>query len=193
MIHDPSNRCPEHDIVQLLALMETEEAQGRALLAQLIQAYPGDERLHFLDGSLLAADRDYGAAREAMQRAVELAPGFALARFQLGFLLLSSGEADAALASLAPLRQLPDEDPLRSFAEGLEHLIRDDFDDAIRLLEQGIALNTHNQPLNHDMALLVREMRARQESAGKASQDEEPVLSAAQQLLQQAALKSTRH
>ncbi|HLZ04895.1 MAG TPA: tetratricopeptide repeat protein [Bradyrhizobium sp.] len=193
MNQNPSHRCPDADIAQLLGLAGTNDAELAARVVDLIRAYPSDERLHFLEGSLLAAGRDYEAAAKAMARAIELAPSFAIARFQLGFLQLTSGRPDAARATWASLRHAQGEDPLRFFVEGLDHLIRDEFDEAIRLLERGMAVNTQNAPLNHDMGLLIGEMRARQAGVGGDDGGDVSVASAAQQLLQQAALKSTRH
>jgi hypothetical protein len=121
--------------------------------------YPSDARLHFLRGSLLAGLQRYGEAREAMQAATTLSPDFILARFQLGFLEFTSGDAAAASATWAALRNLPERAPLRLFVDGLEALAADQFDEATALLAAGIAENTTIQPLNADMQLIIDTIR----------------------------------
>ena len=80
-----------------------------------------------------------------------------LARFQLGFFELTSGEAVRALATWEPLDTLPEGHYLGHFVTGLRHLIADRFADAIAALEAGIAVNDENAPLNRDMQLIIDE------------------------------------
>lgn len=180
--------CNDSDMSQLLERLSVDEADGRIQLARLLMAYPEDARLHFLDGSMLASDSDYIAAREAMQRAVGLAPDFAIARFQLGFLCLTSGEPHAAQEAWGPLHGLADNHYLRIFAGGLTHLIHDRFSEAIEMLKHGISQNDENAALNGDMGLIIEEIRRK-----LAGDEAELPQSSAQILLQQAALKGTRH
>jgi tetratricopeptide (TPR) repeat protein len=171
----------ETELTEVIAVAERDGPAGLKRLESLLQAYGGDARLHFLKGSLLAAQGAYPQAREAMQAAVRLAPGFAVARFQLGLLELSSGEAAAAVETLRPLETLPPDSALYLFARGLNHLIVDDFGPAIDLIEQGMAQNRDNPAMNRDMQLLVDGMRATSSDPAPGS---EPV-SAAHLLLQQ--------
>ena len=187
---EASSLCPDADIADLATLAGKDGAAGQAVLAERLADFPGDPRLHFLNGSLRAATGDYDGARTAMRRAIEIAPGYALARFQLGMLLMTSGEFPAALEVLHPLVQSTPTSYLEWFASGTAHFMRDDFAAAIPALRQGLALNVENAPLNHDMALLL----SRLERPDDAADTQEGVeLSAAQLLLQQAALRSTRH
>ena len=124
-----------------------------------------------------------------MRHAVDLAPDYAIARFQLGFLLLTSGEPHAAQEAWGPLYALSTDNYLRLFVLGLCHLIRDEFADAIRVLQDGIALNRNNPAMNRDMKLIIDEVRAKINEQGGG---ETPV-SSVDFLLQQAALKSTKH
>jgi hypothetical protein len=106
----------------------------------------------------------------------------------LGFLLLTSGEPHAAQEAWGPLHSLPADNYLHLFVVGLCHLIRDEFDDTIRSLQDGIARNQENLPMNRDMQLIIDEVR------GKISRkDGDAATSSVGFLLQQAALKSTRH
>jgi len=177
--------CPGDRMSSLLQAMERNGAVGMLELDSALQAFPGDPRLHFLKGSMLAASGDFVRAREEMHRAVEIAPDYGVARFQLGLLLLSSGEPTAAQEALGPLLSLPSDNHLRLFASGLFALIRDEFQDAAKLLRQGMALNRDNPPMNRDMQLIIDGME------GKAgATDKDGPLSTVDLLLQQAALKA---
>jgi hypothetical protein len=68
------------------------------------------------------------------------------------------GQPQAALEIWKPLQALPDQHHLRLFSDGLS-LIRDEFAAAIRLLEQGIAANRDNAPMNNDIQLIIDKAR----------------------------------
>lgn len=151
---------------EIAALVETiassdddDEGAVRALLAR----HPDDPRLHFMLGSVLAGKSRAIEAHSAMSRAVELAPGFALARYQLGFFELTSGEPERALSTWGPLLVAPSDNYLRVFVEGMTHLIRDEFAEAIERFHAGIALNAENPPMNADIQLLIAECRQLQD------------------------------
>lgn len=147
------------DDLQITALTESIQ-QGAASsihVDQLLQSFPNDPRLHFLHGSLLVGEGRHIDAHKAFKKSLILAPDFSIARFQLGFFELTSGEAEQSMQTLAPLDQLPEDHYLRVFAQGLRHLIKDQFESAIMSFRKGIELNDENQPLNNDMKLLVEE------------------------------------
>ena len=98
-------------------------------------------------------------AHRSLTRAVALAPDFAIARFQLGLFQLTSGESENALETWGRLDKLADGHYLRNFVDGLRCLIRDDFAGVIEKLQQGIALNQENPPLNRDMQLIIDRCR----------------------------------
>jgi Flp pilus assembly protein TadD len=129
--------CPGGVLDALVAELSCDDDGGLASLAELLVSWPLDPRLHFLQGSVLAGLQRYEEGRRAMARAVEIAPDYALARFQLGFLDLTSGRALDAVAVWAPLMNLPDDEPLRLLAEGLMNLAEDRFSQARRLLARG--------------------------------------------------------
>jgi tetratricopeptide (TPR) repeat protein len=147
--------CSDEEIGELMTAMQADDGSDLAATDRLIGRYPDDPRLHFLRGSILAGIGRSIEALPALRRAVDLAPDFAIARFQLGFFQLTSGEAADALGTWGPLAFLPDDHYLRIFVGGLTHLIRDEFADAIEQLEKGIALNSENPPLNRDMQLII--------------------------------------
>lgn len=148
-------RAPDDDIVELLQAMALTEGGGIEAVDRLLQKWPDDARIHFLKGSLLAGDGNPIEAHRSLSRAIQLDPSFDIARFQLGFFELTSGEADAALATWKPLESLPAVHYLSHFIAGLRALISDRFAECIACLEQGISANQDNAPLNSDMALII--------------------------------------
>lgn len=149
--------CSDEEMAHLLQAMQSDASDELVLAERMIDAYPEDARLHFLRGSLLAGSGRPIEAHASLSRAVALAPEFALARFQLGFFELTSGEAARALATWEPLDTLPADHYLFHFVVGLRHLIADRFADAITALKAGIAVNEENLPLNRDMQLIIAE------------------------------------
>lgn len=151
--------CSESELQALIQTMQSEAGEELEQADRLIASFPADPRLHFLRGSILASIGRPIEAMPALRRAVELAPDFTIARFQLGFFQLTSGEAVDALTTWAPLALLPDSHYLRNFVAGLTHLIRDEFGEAVAQLQQGIELNEENPALNRDMQLLIAQAR----------------------------------
>jgi tetratricopeptide (TPR) repeat protein len=147
--------CGDEAMRQVLVAAERDAQQGADIVDVMLADYPGDPRLHFLKGSLLIGLQRFIEAHGALSRAMALAPDYHIARFQLGLFELTSGEPDAALATWAPLRDLPPGHALATFAAGLEYLIADRFEACIAKLREGIAANDENQPLNRDMELVI--------------------------------------
>lgn len=180
--------CTDDAIARLAAIASDDDQAGLAEADRLIRSHPDDPRLHFLKGSLLAALTQYEAGEAAMTQAVAIAPGYEIARFQLGLLQLSSGKPAAAETSLAPLTDLADDNPLKIFADGLMLLMRDQLAAAIDRLRAGIAANATYPPLDRDMQMLIDETQAKLDEA----RGEEP-MSSTQQLLQTYSSRQTRH
>lgn len=149
----------EQTMREVLRVAGEDSAGGLARIDALLATYPEDARLHFLRASLLVGNRPI-EAHAAFSRAVALAPDFALARFQLGFFELTSGEGARAIATWQPLLALPEDQYLHQFVIGLTHLAQDRFADAVVALRTGIALNHETPPLNGDMQLLIAECEA---------------------------------
>ena len=190
---DDNNMTPNELLQPVLAQIGQDGNAALVTLGELLHLYPNDARLPFLQGSVLASLEHYGEARVAMQRAVDIAPGYGVARFQLGFLELTSGDARAAQSTWQPLLDLPSDNPLNLFAQGLNKLIVDDFHATIALLEAGIALNTELPPMNKDMALIVQQAREKLESQPAAEPATQDVESGAHFLLKQYSFKDTKH
>jgi hypothetical protein len=146
--------CPDDRMDSLIEDLKT-NTEGLGPIDALLVEFPNDPRLLFLRGSHLVGAGRLIEGHADMARTIELAPDFAIARFQLGFLHLTSGEAPQALDTWARLDLLPDNHYLRHFVDGLRALIRDDFKTATEKLLSGMALNTDNEPMNRDMQLLL--------------------------------------
>jgi tetratricopeptide (TPR) repeat protein len=181
--------CSDEEMGQLLSAMSASAPDELALAERLIDAYPEDPRLQFLRGSMLAGRGRPIEAHAALTRAVQLAPDFALARFQLGFFELTSGEAARALTTWEPLQELPADHYLARFVAGLRHLVHDRFGETIAALEAGIAVNDENLPLNRDMQLIIDECRSLARDAPSA----EAETSATSFLLDQLGARGTTH
>ncbi|MCE3261332.1 MAG: hypothetical protein K0R43_411 [Pseudoduganella sp.] len=121
-----------------------------------------DAECHLLLGAQYAQIGMADAGLAALRRAVELNPGLEMAHFQLGLLYLTQGQvAEAALAWQA-FDASDSLHPLRLFRDGMLCLVRDEFDDAKRLLLEGMARNVVNQSLNRDMENVLRRIEAAQ-------------------------------
>jgi tetratricopeptide (TPR) repeat protein len=184
--------CPDDTMASIIRQLQTDDVAGLATIASMQISYPLDPRLHFLRGSVLAGLQRYDEGRSAIARAIEIAPDYALARFQLGFLDLTSGRAVDAIGVWQPLFNLPEDEPLRIFAEGLTNLAGDNFAEAGRLLSKGIELNTENPLISTDMQLILDEIKdGVPEPTITSVPDQSAPSSAAHMLLQQFELKDS--
>jgi Tfp pilus assembly protein PilF len=145
----------DHFPALLKQLQGATGASARRLLEEAVQAHPADPRLLLLLAAELVHAKELDRAEAAYTRALQCAPDFAIARFQLGLLQLTSARPAAAQATWAPLDLLEGNHPLLLFKTGLELLAQDRFDEARRSLEKGIAENRDNPALNRDMQLVL--------------------------------------
>ncbi len=182
--------CSDQDLAALIEEVRSDAHRDLEKIDRQLSLYPEDPRLHFLRGSTLAGKQRAIEAHQSLHKAVELAPDYALARYQLGFFELTSGEADRALSTWGPLLQLSGENYLRRFVEGLTHLIRDEFGPAIEQFEVGMVLNTDNPPMNNDIGLLMAECR---KALGEGTPGDEGGESATSFLLGQLSPGATHH
>lgn len=185
--------CGDAELQDLMAAMQSDDQDGMVRLDRLLVRHPDDPRLHFLRGSVLASIGRPIEALASLKRAVELAPDFAIARFQLGFFQLTSGEAMDALTSWGPIALLPEGHYLRFFVGGLTHLIRDEFPETIARLQEGMAVNDENPALNNDMQLIIGKVLELQNQAQTKPPRDRDVASATSFLLDQFAAPGRRH
>lgn len=175
--------APDELIQNVIATAATDSVAGITAAEAALSNYPDDARLHFLNGSLLIGEKRFIAAHVALTSAVELDQDFHLARFQLGFFELTSGEAVAAQRTWLPLKALPTAHYLHRFVEGLEHLIADRFSDCIAALSDGIEANHENLPLNADMRLIIERCNGLLGGSKASKQAEDDEVSATSLLL----------
>ena len=114
----------------------------------------------FLLGAEFAALGNMDQAEAAFANATLLAPGFPMARYQLGLLQFSSGRAGVALLTWQPLLELPETDPLPHFVRGFAALAQDRFEEALQHYREGLALNTTNRALSSDIEKVVAGIHA---------------------------------
>jgi tetratricopeptide (TPR) repeat protein len=152
-----------------LSLEASKTGEAGAAIAYLKEAVSRADATgvaHFLLGAEYAQIKLYDRAVNEMEAALALDPALSIARLQLGLLWLTSGVADRATQVFEPLAELPASDALRHFGGGLIALIKDQFDEATRQLQAGIALNLSNDALNIDMQRMVDEI-ARLQASGQ--------------------------
>lgn len=149
--------CDDEQMREVLSLAEANSEGAVAAIDELLTACPRDPRLYFLKGSLLVGLKRFIGAHKAMSQALAIAPDYHLARFQLGFFELTSGETEAARQTWQPLDALPAGHWIRLFTDGLRHLADDRFTECIAKLRAGIDANDENLPLNADMQLIIEQ------------------------------------
>ena len=187
-----NNLCDDEELQRLIeAIADDARAEEAEIDARLIE-FPDDPRLHFLKGSVLAGKGRAIEAHLALAQAVKLAPDFEIARFQLGFFELTSGDVVDARQTWEPLLELDDQHYLKRFVIGLGHLVEDRFAEAIAELRKGMTLNMDNPPLNGDMQLLIDKCQdLLEDSVG--SREEESQVSATSLFMGQLSGNGTRH
>lgn len=151
--------CPQERIDAAVKVATDDTAAGLNEVDGLLKEHPRDPRLHFFRGSLLATLREYDEGRKAMSTAIDIAPGFTLARYQLGFLHFTSGDLDRAESTWRPLIDQREDEVLGQLAQGLILLGNDKFEPAIDQLERSMSENIRHPAVNRDVALLVEKVR----------------------------------
>ena len=141
-------------------LQQGDRAARSVLLEQASREHPADPRPLLLAAADFIQAKEIDRAEAAYLLALQRAPNFAIARFQLGLLQMTCNRPAAALVTWGPLEQLEEKDPLRLFARGLAALAQGRPDLAKVWLAEGIAVNTVNPPLNRDMQKVFDQIEA---------------------------------
>ena len=144
------------DIEDLIQKTVTLTSRGNhpaaiTLLEKALRKFPAESQLYYLLGAEYTQIGEYENAIGAMTQAITLNPELNIAVFQLGLLYLTQRQAVEAAKTWAPLADLPENDSLRLFSLGLQHLAKNEFTQCQILLEEGIKNNYHNPTLNTDM------------------------------------------
>lgn len=144
------------------------------LFAQATAACPSSGIPHFLAGSEYAARGQIDRAEAELANAVLLAPSLHIARYQLGLLQFSTGRAAAAIVTWGPLFDLDDTHPLGHFVRGFTALAHDEFAQPKSHFEEGLARNTENAALSHDILQILRGIQDAQGQAAGSAPPQEP-------------------
>ncbi|QRY35497.1 hypothetical protein JVX96_29775 (plasmid) [Variovorax sp. PDNC026] len=144
----------------MAASRTNDSAQAIECFQKATASKPQDGLPQFLLGAEYAALGEMKQAETAFANATLLAPGFPMARYQLGLLQFSSGRAGVALLTWQPLLELPESDPLPHFVRGFAALAQDHFDEALRYYGQGLERNTSNAALSNDIQKVVSSIHA---------------------------------
>ncbi|MFI4927378.1 MAG: hypothetical protein ACHP7E_06805 [Burkholderiales bacterium] len=130
------------------------------LFARASELRPGSGLPHFLIGSEHAAAGNQQAAESAFANAVLLAPGFELARYQLGLLQFSAGRAALALVTWQPLFGPGAQASLGRFVRAFAALAQDGLQEAVALFEAGLACDDLNIAVASDVRQVTAGLRA---------------------------------
>ena len=142
---------PDTMTAALAASAREDTTEALRLFAQASAIEPGNGVPHLLMAGELMQAGDAVAAEAAYANALLVAPGLAIARWQLGLLQFTQGRAALALVTWQPLLEAGPEDALARFVCGFEALAHDDFARAEQELVRGMQLNTANAALNRDI------------------------------------------
>lgn len=154
------------------AIQANDSASARALLLAAMKLGPNSPIPSYLLACDYAQNREYDLAEGAFISALQLQPGLAIARFQLGLLQLTNGRPAAALSTWAPLEKLPESDSLRLFKTGLEQMALDQFDEAKVNLRRGLEANRENPALNRDMQMMIDAIQSHQDASAAPGQSD---------------------
>lgn len=142
------------------ASAQGDSSTALALFSQAASEQPNSGVPHLLMGAEHAKLGEIDRAEAGFANALLLEPGLLIARYQLGLLQLSSARAAIALVTWQPLLQLDDSNPLPHFVRGFEALAHDQFDEASRCFEAGLARNVDNAPLSNDIRKVLEKIDA---------------------------------
>lgn len=159
-------------MAEAIALSQQRDSAKAIERFQSAAQIPGASGEPFL---LLAAEwASLGQVQEAeaaFAEAILRSPGLLVARFQLGLLQVASGRHGVGELTLSALLELPEDNPLRHYAQGYIALIHDHFDLANDSFVRGLALPQDNEALMGDIRKTLAAMPNRSEQARSAEQD----------------------
>lgn len=135
-------------------------ATAHGLFLQALAERPDAGLPHFLIGSQHAASGDFSQAEASFATALLLAPDFAIARYQLGLLQFTSQRAAIALLTWQPLLTLPTADPLTHYVRGFAALAGDEFYQALRHFNEGLAIGSENRAVSSDIEKVIARIHA---------------------------------
>jgi tetratricopeptide (TPR) repeat protein len=154
--------------LSLDAINNDRHPEAISLLKTLLEREPN----HVFGTYLLAAEHAQigmmDRAEAGFRRTVELAPDFAMGRFQLGQLYLTQARSAEAKAVLAPLASLPVDQALAGYTKGLIAAADEDVAGAIAHIQAGLGCAQEIPALEADMRRVVANLQALQGQGGAA-------------------------
>jgi tetratricopeptide (TPR) repeat protein len=133
-------------ILGLEAGADADTEKQRQYYQQLVEAYPQDERAHFLLGNNYFGQQDYSKTISEYQKSVELAPDFAPAYNLLGYAYRQAGRYDDSEKAFKKYIELipNDPNPYDSYAELLMKMGR--FDESIAMYRKALKTDPNFSP-----------------------------------------------
>ena len=155
---DPSSGLPQaalsdaYILSEVYGILPSLEAQQRAETAalQAVKLDPDLAEAYAALGSVRGAQFRWGESEAALQRAIELAPGYAPAHHWYALHLVSFGEFDRALQHM---RQALDREPLSvamRAALGLVHYMNRDYPAAITQYQRALEVENNSRVAGHE-------------------------------------------
>ena len=144
-----SGKASEGERLMILGLQAGANAdtdKQRRYYEQLVEAYPQDERAHFLLGNNYFGEQDYPKALREYQKSVEIAPDFAPAYNLLGYAYRQVERYDDAENAFKKYIELipNDPNPYDSYAELLMRMGR--FDESVAMYRKALATDANFSP-----------------------------------------------
>jgi tetratricopeptide (TPR) repeat protein len=144
-----SDKASEGERLMILGLQAGANAdtdKQRKYYEQLVEAYPQDERAHFLLGNNYFGQQDYPKALREYQKSVEVAPDFAPAYNLLGYAYRQVERYDDAEKAFKKyIALIPnDPNPYDSYAELLMRMGR--FDESVAMYRKALAADRNFAP-----------------------------------------------
>ena len=136
------------------------------MLCRSLEDFPESAHLHFMNGALHAQIEDYQTALINYQTALNLAPDYHIARFQLGLLLATLEQKTECMAIMRPLSQLNDH-YLGQFAVAIMALLENALPQAIAALNEGLRINHEIPSLSNDMRALLQRISSNDEGINR--------------------------
>ncbi|MBB4727837.1 hypothetical protein [Xanthomonas arboricola] len=164
------------------AMLDGQDAESLALLGALLEQDPACAQAHYLLGAQQAQLGELGVAEQEFTRALQLAPGLVMARFQMGQLLLVTARNSEAVQMLMPLSESVD-GAIGTYASALISIANDHIELAISQLQMGLAQPQPLAALRVDMQRLARMLSEVQQTAGTMQADTAETLPGASMLL----------
>ncbi|HEU0153473.1 MAG TPA: hypothetical protein VFQ84_09030 [Arenimonas sp.] len=164
----PYENLDSEELLRLaLEAMNTgRDAESVTLLKTLVEREPGAANGHYLLGAQYAQIGMMDRAEEGFRAAIQAAPDLAMARFQLGQLLLVQGRGAESKAVFEPLLRAPEGVALGAYARALSAAADDDVAATLAALQAGLACPQEIPALQEDMRRLFERLGGGQPPAG---------------------------